>query len=101
MEENNAIFLAGGDALAFFAESVHKKYSTAVFWGHPFSTFVSYDRFFNSSPPVHTCTHFELPLSIPPVAFVLNGWPISQQQQKTNNNIRISYSLKYKHSKKI
>ena len=36
--------------------------------------------------------------SILPVAYVLNGWPISQP--KTNKNTRISYSLKYKHSKK-
>ena len=38
---------------------------------------------------------YELPL-IPLFAYVLNGWPVSQP--KTNNNIRISYSLKYKHS---
>ena len=81
MEENKAIFLAGGDALVFFAEPVHKKYSTTVFWGHPFSTYVSYDRFSNSSPAVRTCTHFEWPPSIPPVACVLNGWPISQQKK--------------------
>ena len=28
MEENNNIFLAGGDALGYFAVPVHKKYST-------------------------------------------------------------------------
>ena len=28
MEENNDIFLADGDALVYFAEPIHKKYST-------------------------------------------------------------------------
>ena len=65
MEENNDIFLAGADALVYFAEPMHKKYSTTVAWGDPFSTYVSYDRFFNSSPPVHTCSYFEWPPSIP------------------------------------
>ena len=59
MEENNDIFLAGGDALVFFAEPIYKTYSTTFVWGHPFSTYVSYDRYFNSSPPVRTSTHFE------------------------------------------
>ena len=36
--------------------------------------------------------------SIPLVTYILNGWPISQT--KDNKNIRISYSLKYRHSKK-
>ena len=43
-EENNDIFLASGDALVYLAEPVHKKYSTTFFGGHPFSTYVSYDR---------------------------------------------------------
>ena len=46
MEENNDIFLAGGYALVYLAEPMHKKYSTFV-WGHPFSTFASYNQFFN------------------------------------------------------
>ena len=53
MEENN-IFLAGGDALVYLAGPVHKKYSTTFVWGHPFSSYVSYDRF--SNPPV-PCMH--------------------------------------------
>ena len=57
MEENNDIFLAGGDALVYLAEAMHKKYSTKFVWGHPLSTYVPYDQFFNPSPPVHTCTH--------------------------------------------
>ena len=58
MEGNNEIFLAGGDALVYLAEPVHKKYSTKLFWGNPFSTYVSYDWFFNCPSPVRTCTHF-------------------------------------------
>ena len=40
MEENN-IFLAGGDALVYLAGPMHKKYSAAFVWGHPFSTYIS------------------------------------------------------------
>ena len=43
MEENSDIFLAGGDALVYLAEPMHKKYSTRFVCGHPFSTYVSYD----------------------------------------------------------
>ena len=46
------------------------------------STYVSYDLFFN---PLVLCTsgHIldDLPF-IPPVAYVLNGWPISQTKNK-------------------
>ena len=38
------------------------------------------------------------PPSIPLVTYILNGWLFLNQ--KTNNDIRTSYSLKYKHSKK-
>ena len=41
MEENKDVFLAGGDALVYLAGPMHKKYSTAFVWGHPFSTYVS------------------------------------------------------------
>ena len=59
MEGNNDIFLPGGDTLVYLAEPVLKKYSTKFVWGHPFSTYVSYDQFFNHPPlPVHTCAHF-------------------------------------------
>ena len=98
MAENSDIFLVDGDALVYLAEPMHKKHSTKFAWGHPFSTFVSYDQFFNSPTSVRTCTHF--------------GWPPSFSQlrtnlmdglflnQKTIINIQISYSLKYKHSKR-
>ena len=58
MEENGTIFLAGGDALVYLDESLHKKYSTTFVWGYPFSTYVSYDRFLNPPLPVRTCAHF-------------------------------------------
>ena len=56
MEENNGIFLVGCDALVYLAEPVHKKYSATFVWGHQFSTYVSYDRFFNLSPQPHLYT---------------------------------------------
>ena len=58
MEENNDIFLTGGDAPEYLAEPIHKKYSTKLFLGNPFGTYVSYDRLFSSPPTVRTCTHF-------------------------------------------
>ena len=78
MEENNSIFLAGGDAVVYLVKPMHKKYSAPCLGGHPFSTYVSYDRFFNPSPQVRICTHFDWLPSIPSVAYVLNGKPISQ-----------------------
>ena len=65
MEEKNDIFLAGGDGLVYLAEPIHKKHSTTFAWGHPFSTYVSYDRFFNPPPPVRTCTYMDDPLHSP------------------------------------
>ena len=41
MEENNDIFLAGGDALLYMAVPMHQKYSATLVWGHQFSTYVS------------------------------------------------------------
>ena len=49
MEENNDIFLAAGDALVYLAGPIHKKYSSTIFGGHPFSMYVSFDRFFNNN----------------------------------------------------
>ena len=96
MEENNDIFLAGGDALVYLAEPMYKKYSTKLFWGNSFSTYVSYDVLFSPCTQLYT--------------FLMNSPPFPQLRtylmdglflnQKTNNNIPISYSLKYKHSKK-
>ena len=58
MQENNHILLAGSDALVYLAEPMRKKYFTKFVWSYPFSTYASYDRFFNSPPSVSTCTHF-------------------------------------------
>ena len=54
IEENNDVFLADGDALVYLAGPMHKKYSTTIVWGHPSSTYVSYDRFLKPPPP---CKH--------------------------------------------
>ena len=54
MEENNIILLVGGDALVYLTVPMHKKYSTAFVWVHPFSTYVSKGRFFN---PPYPCLH--------------------------------------------
>ena len=50
MEENNDIFLAGGDALVYLAGPMHKKNFTTFVWGHPISTYVSWDQFLNPLP---------------------------------------------------
>ena len=54
MEENNDIFLAGADVLVYLAVprdalSMHKKHPTTFVWRHPFSMYVSDDRFFKPS----------------------------------------------------
>ena len=85
MEENNDIFLAGGDAVVYLAEPVHKKYSTIFVWGHPFSTYVLYNQFFNPLP-LYTPHILDDPPSTPPVAYVLNGWPISQPKNKQEHS---------------
>ena len=96
MEEN---FLAGVDALVYLAKPMHKKYSTKLFWGHPFSTYVSYDRLFTSPPP---CTHlytFLKPPQFPQLrTYLMDALFLNQ---KTNKNIRVSHSPKYKYSKKL
>ena len=101
MDEND-IFLADGDTLVYLVKPMHKKYSTVFVLGHPFNTYVSYDRFFNPLTlyaPVHILD--DPPPSSPPFlqfcTYLMDGLFLNQ---KTNNNIRISYSLKYKHSKK-
>ena len=98
MEENNDIFLAGGDALVYLAESMQKRYFWKFIWGHLFSTYVSYDRFFNS------------PLPYAPLHILYDSPPFPQLRsylmdslflnQNRKSNIGILYSPKYKHSKK-
>ena len=57
MEENNNIFLAGG-VLVYLAELMQKKILHKIIFGNPFSTYVSYDQFFNSPFTVGTFTDF-------------------------------------------
>ena len=78
MEENN-IFLDGGVLAIHLVRTYLMTYSSTP------------------SPCTHLYT-FGWPLPIPPVAYLLNGWPILNT--KTNKNIQISYSLKYKLPKK-
>ena len=63
MEENNDIFVGGGDALVYLAGPMHKKYSTTFVWGHPFSTYYLMTDFSISPslPLVRKCTHLEKP----------------------------------------
>ena len=101
MEENNDIFLAGGDALVYLAEPTHKKYSATFVCVHPFSTYVSYDQFFNSLPlyaSLHILDDSPQPQFLHLRTYLMDGLFLNQ---KTNKNIRISYSLKYKHPNKI
>ena len=44
LKESNYIFLAVGDVLIYSTEPMHKKCCTTFIWGHPFSTYVSYDQ---------------------------------------------------------
>ena len=87
MEENSDIFLACGDALVYLAKPMHKKYSTKFVWGHPFSTYVSHDQFFNYPSPVRTCTHFGWPPLFPQLrTYLMDGLFLSQKKM-TNSNI--------------
>ena len=79
MEENNDIFFAGDGALVYLAEPMYKKYSATFVWGNLFSTYVSYDRFFN--PCTHLYTFWVTP-SISPAAYIVNRWSVSQPKNK-------------------
>ena len=82
MQENNDIILAGGDALVYLAEPIHKKYSTTFVWSHP-----------NEWP-----VFWPAPPRFPQLrTYLMDGLFFNQN---TNKHIRISYSLKFKHSKK-
>ena len=59
MEEKNDIILGGGDALVYLAGTILKKYSTPFVWSYPFSTYSSYDQFFNPLPLARIFTHLE------------------------------------------
>ena len=59
MEKNNDNFLAGGDAVVYLTETMHRKYATAFARDHPFSMYVSFDQFFDPVPLVRIWTHLE------------------------------------------
>ena len=99
MKENNGIFLAGAYALVYLAEPMHIKYSTAFVWGHPFSSYVSCDKFFNPLPQYAPVHNLDDPSPLPQLCtYLMDGLFLNQ---KANKNIQISYSLKYRHSEKI
>ena len=65
MEENIDIFLAGDDALVYLAGPMHKKkYSTTFVWGHPFTTYISQDQFFNPTPPEKYMNAFRVTVTV-------------------------------------
>ena len=64
MDENSDTLLAGGDALMYLAVPMHKKYSTTLVWGHPFSTYVSQDQFFNLVLPGKHMYAFKVTVSV-------------------------------------
>ena len=100
MEENNDIVLAGGDALLYLGEPMHKNYPTTFVWGHSFSTYVSHDRFLNSPPPVRTCTHFwRLPLLSP--SCVRTSWMayFPTKKQITTFEYRIHWNISIRKKK--
>ena len=73
MEENDDIFLAGGDAVVYLAETMHKKYSTKCFGAiHLVRTYLMTD-FQLPSPRTHLYKFWMTSPSISPVAYVLNG----------------------------
>ena len=99
MEENNEIFFVGGDVLVCLAEPMHKTYSAAFVWAiHLVRTYLMIS--FLTLLPQYAHVHIlDDPAPFPQLrAYLMNGLFINQ---KTNKNIRISYSLEYKHSKKI
>ena len=55
MEENNNIFLAGGNALVYLAKPMHEKYSTTFVWGHPFSRYLMTN--FSTPLPLYIPVH--------------------------------------------
>ena len=94
MEENN-IFFAGSDTLVYLAEPMHKKYSIKFIWSYSFSMYVSYDRYFKPLPLYASVQILDDAPPFPQLrTYLVDDLFLSQ---KTNKNIRISYSLKYKH----
>ena len=82
MEENNDIFLAGGDALVYLAEPMYKKYSTKWFLGNSFRTYVSYDVLFSPCAQLYTFL-----MNSPPFlqlrTYLMDGLFLNQKQITT------------------
>ena len=99
MEENNDIFLAGGDVLVYLAGPMHKKNIPQHLFGtiHLVRTYLKTD-FSITSPSTHLYTFWMTPLHSPSCVstYLMRGLFL---KQNINKNIPISYSLKYKHSK--
>ena len=56
MEENNNIFLAGGNALVYLAKPMHEKYSTTFVWAiHLVGTYLMTN--FSTPLPLYTPVH--------------------------------------------
>ena len=83
MEENNDIFLAGGDALVYLAKPMHKNIPQHLFVAiHLVRTYLMTN--FQPPPPspsMHLYTFWMTPFILP-IAYVLNGWRISQPKNK-------------------
>ena len=98
MEENNDISLAGDDALVYLPNQCTKNIPQQLFGAlHLVRTYLMTDF---SNPlsqyaPVHILD--DPPPFLQLRTYLMDGLFLNQ---KTNKKIRISYSLKYKHSKK-
>ena len=82
MEQNNDIFLADGDALVYLANHCTKDIPQQLFG---VIHLVHMHLMTDFSIPLPSFTHlytFCMIPSIPPVAYVLNGWPIFQPKNK-------------------
>ena len=99
MEENNDDCRTVGDALVYLAGPTHKKYSTTFVWGHPFSTYVSQDRFFNPPSPLYalrvTVTAVELFQKILLNTMAHRKYVLNNMTQKlqVNKNTNIKYNI--------
>ena len=82
MEQNNDIFLADGDALIYLANHCTKDIPQQLFG---VIHLVHMHLMTDFSIPLPSFTHlytFCIIPSIPPVGYVLNGWPIFQPKNK-------------------
>ena len=98
MEENNDIFLASDDALVYLPNQCTKNIPQQLFGAiHLVRTYLMIDFLtpLSQYTPVHI--FHDPPPFLQLRTYLMDGLFLNQ---KTNKKIRISYSLKYKHSKK-